>query len=424
MRWISSSATRIAPPLLALLGAVAPASRAQTASADGAAAQAVSTSFTYTGELAADVAGGARHGATYVGAAALQFTVRLDRLASWRGAQLFIFGLATHGGAPSDQVGDVQGVNNLQARPGVRLEEIWLQQNLFEDRLSLLAGRYDLNTEFYRLQSAALFVNSSLGMGPEFAQSGVAGPSVFPNTSVGVRVDFKPSRNVVWRGAVFDGVPVDRPGGGIHLFAPGDGALLAGEVALLSRPDTGRAPRDRRFMIGRGAARPYADKLAFGVWYYTGRFPDLADTLVTGAPLMHRGSRGAYIIGDHTVWSGRATSPVALTAFAQLGVGDSRVNQIGGYFGSGLTLTGPFAGRADDELGLAVAAASMGSHFRRAQPTADEPAPAEITIELTYLAQAISRLSIQPDLQYVIHPGGSRVLSNALVPGLRIALAY
>jgi porin len=417
-------AARIAPPLLALLGVVAPTSRAQIASADGVAAQAVSTSFTYTGELAADVAGGARRGATYVGASALQLTLRLDRLASWPGAQLFIFGLATHGGAPSDQVGDAQGVNNLEARPGLRLEEIWLQQNLFEGRLSLLAGRYDLNTEFYRLQSAALFVNSSLGMGPELAQSGVAGPSVFPNTSVGIRVDFKPSRNVVWRAAVFDGVPVDRPGGGIHLFAPGDGALLAGEVAFLSRPDTGRAPRDRRFMIGRGAARPYADKLAFGAWYYTGRFPDLADTLVTGAPLTHRGSRGAYIIGDHTVWSGRATSPVALTAFAQLGVGDSRVNQIGGYFGSGLTLTGPFAGRADDELGLAVAAASMGSHFRRAQSAADEPAPAEITIELTYLAQAVSRLSIQPDLQYVIHPGGTRTVSNALIPGLRIALAY
>jgi len=71
-----------------------------------------------------------------------------------------------------------------------------------------------------------------------------------------------------------------------------------------------------------------------------------------------------------------------------------------------------------------VAAASMGSHFRRAQPAGDEPVPAEITIELTYLAQAISRLSIQPDLQYVVHTGGTRALSNALVPGLRIALAY
>jgi porin len=71
-----------------------------------------------------------------------------------------------------------------------------------------------------------------------------------------------------------------------------------------------------------------------------------------------------------------------------------------------------------------VAAASMGSHFKRAQQAANETAPAEITIEISYLAQAVSRLSVQPDLQYVIHPGGTGTLSNALVPGLRIALAY
>jgi porin len=43
------------------------------------------------------------------------------------------------------------------------------------ERLSLLGGRYDLNGEFYRLHSAALFLNSSFGMGPEFSQSGPGG---------------------------------------------------------------------------------------------------------------------------------------------------------------------------------------------------------------------------------------------------------
>src|SRR3989441_591410 len=99
-----------------------------------------------------------------------------------------------------------QGVSNLEAPTKVRLEEAWLQQNLLDNRLSWLVGRYDLNTEFYRLQSGALFINSSFGIGPEFAHSGVAGPSTFPNTAVGTRVDFKPSPNVVWRAAVLDGV--------------------------------------------------------------------------------------------------------------------------------------------------------------------------------------------------------------------------
>jgi len=307
-------------------------------------------------------------------------------------------------------VGDVQGVSNLEAPATVRLEEAWLQQNLLDNRLSWLVGRYDLNTEFYRLQSGALFVNSSFGIGPEFAHSGVAGPSIFPNTAVGTRVDFKPSPNVVWRAAVLDGVPVDRPGDGTRVFAAGDGALLVGEVALLARPSTAGVPRQRRFGIGRGLMRSYAAKVALGAWYYTARFPDLSDTT------QHRGSGGAYLIGDLTVRS--------LTAFAQLGLGDGRVNQIGGYLGGGFTLTAPFASRAQDALGLAVAAARNGSHYERAQTAAGGTAAGETSVELTYLAQLGSWLTVQPDLQYVIHPGGTRATRNAVVPGLRVAVSH
>lgn len=406
--------------MVAALTCGAPALCGQTAVGDSGARPAILT-FSYTGELVQNAAGGARRGATYVGAAGAQFTLLLGQLVGWHGARVFVFALDTHGGAPSDLVGDVQGVSNLEAPPppppgAVRLEEAWLQLNLLDNRLSWLAGRYDLNTEFYRLQSAGMFINSSFGIGPEFGHSGVAGPSLFPNTALGTRVDFKSSANVVWRAAVLDGVPVDRPGEGIRLFAPGDGALVVAEVALLARPDTVSVPRQRRFGIGRGRSRPYAGKLALGAWYYTARFPDLVDTLPSGAPVQHRGSGGAYLIGDLTVRS--------LTAFAQLGLGDGRVNQIGGYLGGGFTLTAPFPSRAQDALGLAVAAARNGSHYERTLTSAGVAAAGETTVELTYLASFGSWLTVQPDVQYVIHPGGTRARPNALVPGLRIALSH
>jgi porin len=400
----------------------APAICAQTAGGDGGARTVILT-FAYTGEIVQNAAGGARGGATFAGIAGGQVTLLLQRLLGWHGARIFIFALGTHGGAPSALVGDVQGVSNLEAPAAVRLEEAWLQQNLLDNRLSWLVGRYDLNTEFYRLQSGALFINSSFGIGPEFSHSGVAGPSIFPNTALGTRVDFRPSPNVVWRAALLDGVPVNRPGDGIRVFAPGDGALLVAEVALLARPDTAGVPRQRRFGIGRGRARPYAGKLALGAWYYTARFPDLVDTISNGASVRHRGSVGAYLIGDQTVWSPRRGSPRALTAFAQLGLGDGRVNQIGGYLGGGLTFTAPFANRAHDVLGLAVAAARNGSHYERAQRSAAAPAAGEATVELTYLAQLGSRLMVQPDVQYVIHPGGTQARRNAVVLGLRIVLS-
>jgi len=74
-------------------------------------------------------------------------------------------------------------------------------------------------------------------------------------------------------------------------------------------------------------------------------------------------------------------------------------------------------------VGLAVAAARNGSHFERAQ-TARIPAAGETTVELTYLVQIGSWLSVQPDAEYVIHPGGTRALRNATVLGLRVAISH
>ncbi len=392
-------ATHTALSVLAAMTWGAPAVCGQMAAGDSGTRPVILT-FSYTGELVHNAGGGARRGTTFAGAAAVQFTLLLGQLVGWHGARIFVFALGTHGGAPSDLVGDVQGVSNLEAPPpaAVRLEEAWLQQNLLDNRLSWLVGRYDLNTEFYRVQSGALFINSSFGIGPEFSHSGVAGPSIFPNTAVGTRVDFKPSPNVVWRAAALDG------------------PMFISEVALLARPDPAGAPRQRRFGIGRGRARPYGGKLAFGAWYYTARFSDLADTLPNGASVQHRGSGGVYLIGDLTVRS--------LTAFAQLGLGDGRVNQIGGYLGGGFTFTAPFSSRAQDALGLAVAAARNGSHYERAQTAAGGTAAGETSVELTYLAQLGSWLTVQPDVQYVTHPGGTRATRNAVVPGLRVAVSH
>src|SRR5437868_7672950 len=350
----------------------------------------------------------------------MQLALTFDRLVPWSGAQLFVFALDTHGGMPTDLVGALQAVSGIESPPGLRVEELWFQQNAFRGRVSVLAGRFDLNSEFYRLQSSALFVHSSLGIGPEFAQSGVAGPSIFPYTSVGARADFKPSADIVWRAAVVNGAPVDRIGGGARPFARGDGALLIGEVAALDRPDTANLPRDRRFQIGRGMARPYERKVALGVWHYTASFPDLVETLPNGAAVRHRGSSGAYIIADQSLWNA-ATGPRALAAFAQVGIGDARLNRIGRYVGGGLTMSDPVSCREMDQLGLAVAAGLLGSHYKRSLASTDVTA-LETAFEATYLAQLTASLSVQADLQYVVFPGGRRAIGNAVVPGLRFAL--
>ncbi len=383
------------------------------------------TQFTlaYTPTLVNNVAGGVTRGSLVQHAALLEATLDLHQLVEWKGAHFFISLLGT-GGPPADSmVGDLQGVLSTAAPTGLRLEEAWLEQDFLHNRLSLLAGRYDINYEFYRLQSSGFFLNSSFGIGPELSFAGLLGPSTYPFTSLGARFAYKPARNMVVRAALLDGVPVDRPHGGIHPFARGDGAFAIAELAMLSRPDTGVLIHDPRFRIGRGPPRPYVSKLAVGVWGFTTDLPDLSDTTAGGAPVMHPRSGGAYLVADGVVWHSRDTTTV-LALFTQLGISDPDVTTINGYVGGGLALTGPFRRRPDDQLGLAVASARVSSHYRRARSANGTPTSSpETTIELTYLANIVEWLGVHADLQYVVRPGGTLSLGNSLVPSLELGLS-
>jgi porin len=386
----------------------------------------IDPSFVYDGAGVVNTHGGERTGAVYLGNFHMMLTLDTARLLGWKGATFFFNGLVTHGGHPSDLVGDAQGVSSLEAPTGAQLYEAWLEQNLHGNQLSVLVGRYDLSSEFYRLQSAALFLNGSLGTGPEFSQSGIGGPSVFPDTSVGVRLDYKPVHGVVLRAAVMDGVPVERPDGGDRLFAKGDGLLLVGEASLLTRPDLPDHPRSRRFRIGRSAEQaPYDDKIAVGGWYYTAEFDDLSDRLPDGRPVRRHGSGGVYALADGLLSQSSGPSPRRLTGFVQLGLGDSRVNRFGFYAGGGLTLSGLVHALPNDELGVAVASARNGSHFFDEQLENGLPVThTETTVDLTYLVQVGQHLAVQPDLQYVMRPGTTTVRRDALVGTLRFELSY
>ena len=387
----------------------------------------------YTGEAVGNISGGIRTKATYLDDLDLKLTVNGPRLIGWSGATLFVYGLSTHGGNPDDFVGDAQGVSSIAAPAGWRLFEAWIQQNAFEDRLSVLFGQYDLSSEFYTLQSSSLFLNSSFGTGPEFALTGRGGPSIFPETAVGGRVEVRPIPAVVVRTAVLDGVPVNVPraDGSTGIFKRGDGLLLVGEVAYLSLLDDGTSGpasqrRTRRLRAGRTAVDvPLEGKIAVGGWYYTGVFDDLSHTERNGNPVRHRGSGGAYLIGERVVYRDDENPARRLKLFAEFGIGDSHVNRFASYTGGGATFSGPITGRPNDQIGLGVAAAHNGSQYIESQRQQGQRAQtSEVTIELTYLAQLTRWLTAQQSLQYVVNPNTDPTRRDALVASFHFEISF
>ena len=409
----------------ALISFVSAVTTAESPDAAGE-SKALTAGLVYEGAFFSNLDGGVRSGSGLSGDLNIHLRVDAGTLWGWPDTVAYVDALWLHGNSPGNFVGDAQGVSSISAPDSTKLYEAWVQTATPGKRVSLLAGLYDINSEFYVLQSAGLFLNSSFGLGPEFSQSGTAGPSTFPNTSIGLRLSVKPRDTVVVRAAMLDGVPLDRPDGSRGAFERGDDALLVGEVAILDRSQSMTPSSNRQQRIGRQATRwAYDNKVALGAWYYTASLSDLSSVDAKSRPLQHRGSRGAYVIADRLLFASRAASPRQLTAFIQAGAGDGRVSRFDRYLGVGVTAIGVFDRHSDDELGLAVAHARNGAHYIAARRLQKLPvAPAETSIELTYLRQLSPRLALQPNLQYVRSPNTTPGTPSALVLQLRVEVSF
>ena len=329
---------------------------AQPAFAEAGADDGVSLELAYTGEV---LAGEGARGAAYVD------NLDLTLLAKSGDTQVFVYALANNGrnfSGPRYPRGWIASNIETGTR-ALRLYEAWVDHTLAEGKLSLRAGLYDLNSELDALDAASLFVNPAHGIGTDFSQSGTSGPSIFPVTSLALRVQYRASETTTVRLAVLDAVPGDpaHPGRTAIKLGGGDGALLVGEL-------------DQAL----GKWRLIAD-----YWRHTAPFADLLDSAAAGTSVMRRGAQGAYLRGEGLV-SGQATGR-GLDAFFRLGWADGRFHEVERFASAGLRWRGPVKGRSRDSAGIALVWSGSSRRAREALALAGEDiAGSDWGFEATY----------------------------------------
>jgi porin len=354
------------------------------AAATTAAAQPlVKFSASYTGDVLSSVDGGIAHGTDLVG--------RADAWADFEGAAVGMPDIsahfdvmAVHGPDFSGRrVGVYQTISSIEADTEPHVYEAWLQWQA-SPAISAKAGMIDLNVEFDVQNTGTLFVNSAFGIGPDISQSGLAGPSIFPMTTSALVLRAQSNRKSVAFG-VFDAVAGARhdPRKPALRFPGMTGALLIAEAKV---------------PVGTWL-------LQFGGWHYTTRF-DALDPAERPAV-----SRGAYAMVEGVVTRG-------VSAWLRVGAADARANPIASYVAGGAVAT-----VGNWRLGLAAAHARLGDAARRTLFAPGRAQLSETVVELTAQRAVTPWLQVQPDLQYVIHPGWDKTAQNALVAGLRFSIA-
>jgi len=359
----------------------------------------------------------------------------------WQGAKFFVNAFQIHGRGPSaNLVGNQQLLSNIEATRGTKLFDLWLEQTLVEGRLIIRIGQEGANDEMMITQYGAVFLNSSFGFpGLPAADLPSGGPN-YPLATPFVRVAFHATDNVTMVGAVFNGDPAP-PGIGDPQERDASGTAFRFNGHSLSFAELWYSANQGDNAVG----LPAIYKL--GAWYSSARFADqfydinglpLAAPGSSGIPRSHSGDFAIYGIVDQMIWRRSGTTDQGIGAFLQVMGSPGGYNVSNLFIEGGINWKGPFAGHDKDiaafgvsYLGISPAARRFAASVISLTGSGSPYSSNETVFEATYLYQATTWLSLQPDAQYVINPGAGiptseshTPLKNAFVLGVRAAIQF
>ncbi|WP_308912471.1 carbohydrate porin [Acinetobacter schindleri] len=358
--------------------------------------------------------GGRNEGADPLTSAQLWLGTQLDmeKLAGWDGVTVRAVATARQG--QSTSVRDLQGnaphMANVQGTFGrgnqdSRLSELSIEKTFKDQGLSIKAGRLGLGMDFNVM--ACDFASTAFCA----AQMGKWQGNIWMNTPVsqwGARVKQQLNPEVAVQVGVYEFNPDNgngkAEGQGWSLDTDhADGVTIPAEVVWTPKSFVNGLPGSYRI----GGMYNTADDIANQKDIATGEGKNrtFAGWLAVEQQLTSTGSgrQGLHSFANFT-WHDRDTNKV------------DNSQQIG------VKYIGLVDSQPNDILGLAVNRVHVNDRFADSRPAFN--ASAEYNIELNYSYNATKWLMLRPNLQYVVNPGSSNQVDNALVLGLTTRVIF
>jgi porin len=412
----------------------------------------ISVGLSEISEVLGNMTGGTRRGAAYDGLATMDLTLDTEKAFHWEGGTFHASALQIHGrNLSADNLDNLQTVSGIEANRSTRLWELWFQQKFSDGKVDLRIGQESIDQEFIFSQYAGLYMNTMMGWPMVPSADLYAGGPAYPLSSLGVRLRVRPDESLTLLGGVFDDNP---PGGPFNndlqtrdgettgtRFNLGTGALLIGELQYA----VGRSRSEQGVRRGFACGLPGTWKL--GGWYDTAKFPDqrfntyglpAPNPAAGGAGRMLRGNFSLYGVVDQMVWR-EAGGPQSVGLFLRVMGAPADRNLIDWSLNAGVNLKALIPGREDDTFGIGYGWAHVSRYVGDLVGDTGSPAiearpdlGSEHFVEVTYQYQLAPWCIVQPDVQYIINPGGgipnpsspTELIDNELVLGLRITVTF
>lgn len=386
----------------------------------------------YIGEVLGNASGGVKRGAPYAGRVEVYGDIDFEKLTGWRGLTFHANGYQIHGGGlNTNNLQNLLPPSNIEATPSTRLFEAWFEQQLVGERLTVRFGQLGADSEFITSATAAQFLNSTFGWATSFADSLPSGGAAYPLATPGVRVLFAPTDQTAFRAAVLNGDPAGPRCQGDPQRCNNDGLDFRLRDTVFAI-----AEAELKYNQGQGASG-LPGVIKVGGWKHFGLFDDqrfdadgvsLANGLNDARRM--RANTSLYALVDQQIFADG--NHRAIHAFARITTAPSDRNQLDLYLDGGLKFSGFVAGRPDDTFGMAAAYARVSDRARGLDRDNGQAIVRdyEAMIEVSYTAQIVPGWTVQPDFQYIWHPGANvddgtgKPIADAAILGVRTSINY
>lgn len=402
--------------------------------------QGIGIDFVWTGEYFYNVDGGIRKGGEYRGDLSLTIELDTETAGWWDDGTIFAHFQAQHGdGITEDYVGDFQVLSNIDADDYVQVAEFWYEHRFLDDRLRIKIGKQESNADFAFVDYGAEFLNSSPGFPPTI-------PLVtYPDPDWGIMAGWSPNDHFQIDAGVYQGDPnggrsiantIENLRGPLILIQPAFHYEIANHPGVLRSGVWWHGGAFDRLGIGEDDAGIDAIN-GLDLWRaaiatnlptaFAGAYASFLGEYVGAAAAEHilrpdtdkDETSGVYILWEQEVYRENPNDKddaQGIGIFAQWAFADKDVLEAKEYAGFGLQWTGLIPSRDADILGVGVFHTEFSERLGLEKPS-------ETAFELFYRAQLTSSFSIKPDMQYIVHPGGSGA-DDALALGIRWEWAF
>jgi len=332
------------------------------------------------------------------GEADIAATVLSENLKLFKGGLLFVQGMGIFGNKSSaNYSGDLQIFSNIESDSRIFLYQCYYKQTL--GKLIIKFGQLDLNADYSVSGYGSSLVNSSFGIIPTVSLNMPA--PIFSYLSAGASFKYMFTNRLTFQTAFFNGNPGNFETNRYNLnwnFSKEGGWLNISEFHYKTKSNLKQG------------------KYKFGIFYHSKEFENPSDLTSI------KGNFGFFAMGDQQLTEEKNTIKNGLSLFFEISYSSSDANLIGKYYALGLIYRGIFNGWNEDEFTMALASVRIGDNMLNYNPGLYNN---ESALEVTYKKYITPAFIIQPDFQYILHPGADRQINGNVTVGLlRTILAF